>query len=1309
MHPIQQQFKYHELPGHFERDTHIEILDTKIENIRLLTGETAAEDVIVLTYHDSPNLSFYDAYGRELDIDHYLPEKYRKADLEGADRIILNLNNLDQKKAKTKSQFHLFLTECIKSGEGSLAVGLRRRYGLETTRQVLTRFLKHLKIEEIIIEIVDNLPNKFDSFYKFLEALIIFQQKWYSGYVHFTAKNNIVITPLNKRSGVAIMIETQSAGGHLLPPEQWIITRTENPATFEQALVFRSPDIQDFFESSGMDHYFATDRYKLYHTPEELAIDSLVDNTNNMLRLPLAHECYQVLPADPYLIIVLTKSQEMTIVNTHRSVVPHKWPRRVTLPRPATCVRMDENLTILYLQTAEGDLYAYHLTEADVFEIAEIGNFGPGFELDQVGNLLLKNKTEDQLLKVITNSNDLEIPDDQQNLATVLRNLADLFKGERLFSKTQFAKVITDVAVPEEKKLPSIYEKARYDFETNIEHQLVEAGNDYEALLAIQNKIAIARRNVGEELTIYAENEGIMLIGQRLKNIVNNIIKPSERKVRNLVEEGRSRIILDQVRKYREEIHELDDPSAYREILNNLRQYEQELHGMYPGNVENVMGTFRSIQQELNLAFSRQISSDGTALQNFINEEISEIEKAIDETFDFRQLEILLATHPAALELMSLLKQPFVLQNVAEERSLSPAAIQNRLFKRVVKRRGQLMLEIESKRKKSVAAKKQMATMIETAIDFFVEHHSGSFSDVELSGNATYQELLNDIRRVESEMKDVRLSLDLRRRLENRILKKNRADLEKMVAYEGKYAYVQNDPDLFVDLESATTRFPEWEIKMLEKPGTADWFLVCFVRNTDQEIYRPDTTENLAAGRAFEIQENNYPDFLAQTSTYLPTIISYKMLSAVWDIQRGEVKAEAFPQFDPEVLNDLLPKDKVEAKALRCVMEKKKRDHLEKNRTRQVPAIPPEFIDDTPYFQKKLEEFMIKAKLQMMSGSGILLLSGPPSTGKSAFLKFVAALTNREYFEHAADKWQTKNSLVTAIRFGERGPYTTPAGFTRAITTPHSLVSIEEIKEWPEALRKSLNPFFAGSKIFTAADGTNYQIGENMLLCAATNLGAMYRQDDEPFTADFWSRIEVIEYDYAPHTVDRTYYNQLHEPRVGRYLTMQDLTRSYFNADFAPAKPEARARYYAQQLLEFTLLPKADEQVKRSNLQKSIRGFFQQIGSVTGVVANPEEAAKVALRRLRDFQGYTPLEFFDLYDHFINEQPLRSKKLAALQSSDVERYMQLKTQILMVNYLEGALRTLREEFYTTAGQTEIEGTNREFIKCVYLMGLLGRL
>ena len=176
---------------------------------------------------------------------------------------------------------------------------------------------------------------------------------------------------------------------------------------------------------------------------------------------------------------------------------------------------------------------------------------------------------------------------------------------------------------------------------------------------------------------------------------------------------------------------------------------------------------------------------------------------------------------------------------------------------------------------------------------------------------------------------------------------------------------------------------------------------------------------------------------------------------------------------------------------------------------------------------------------------------------------------NREYFEHAADKWQTKNSLITAIKFSEYGPYATPAGFTRAITTPHSLISIEEIKEWPEAMRKSLNPFFAGSQTFIAPDGTVYNIGENILLCAAANLGSMYRQDDEPFTADFWSRIEVVEYDYAPEKVDRSYFLNLLYPTPKQLLTMRDLVRNYFRYQDAPSDTIEKAYYFSKRFLQF--------------------------------------------------------------------------------------------------------------------------------------------
>ena len=69
--------------------------------------------------------------------------------------------------------------------------------------------------------------------------------------------------------------------------------------------------------------------------------------------------------------------------------------------------------------------------------------------------------------------------------------------------------------------------------------------------------------------------------------------------------------------------------------------------------------------------------------------------------------------------------------------------------------------------------------------------------------------------------------------MERRILERNRADLEKMVAFEGKYAYIQNDPDLFVDMESSIQHFPKWEMRVMEKKGTPGVYQVIFERDTD--------------------------------------------------------------------------------------------------------------------------------------------------------------------------------------------------------------------------------------------------------------------------------------------------------------------------------------------------------------------------------------------------------------------------------------------------------------------------------------------
>jgi hypothetical protein len=1307
MNTLKAQFQHKVLVDHFEADPHQEVQGLAIARIHVLHGETADDDIVVVEYENSPALSFYNTRGRLIDVDHYLPDHYPEADQESTEQVLNNLRGATKDQLEKQSEFRPLLDEVFELGDRSIAKGLQQKFGLETTLADELRFKAKFNFRGSSNDFKSLLVGEYKNFGAFIKDYLIGQLQTGNGYVHFTPNGNVVITTLNKRSGLAVILETRDASGVRLPPARWLITRTSNPKQLEQVLVFRSKDVQDFFEADGYETTFRTDRYALTHNTGYLEMDSLLDNTNNLLKTDLVNDCYQILSGDANIVVALTEDQEVTLINTHRSVTPGKWSSVVELPKAAAQVRADENLATLFAQDEEGEVVVYDITTPEATLIAELGQYAPGFQLDANGSMIGRRPKDKTLVKISTNVTGLELPGEQQNFATAFKNLSHLFKGESLFVKTSFARPVEEALPKEETALPTAVEVARYDFETNIDHLLAEAGQGFSQLLDIREKIAIARINIGEELTQLAEREGILLVGRRLQSTINNIVRPAERRVRQLVETTRAQQIIEEARGFQATMAKLEDPDAYRDILNSIRTSGEELETMTTADVAGIISEFKAIQRELNAAFSEQIAQDGNSLQAFITREIEQIEEAITNTHVARELENLLATHPAALELMSLLKQSFVLQSIAGEQRLSPAGIQSRLHRAVEARRSQLRQEQERKEAEISAAKLQLARMIQESIDFFVSNHSGGFSDLELAKTAAYQEILKDTGRLENQFQDVRLAREMRQKLERRILERNRQDLERMVAFEGKYAFIQNDPDLFVDLESTLQTFPTWSLEVIEKKAQADTYLATFIRDTDKETYRPSSTENLRSGSVFEISGPQQRDFFLAFDTYSGKENNLEFISALWEIANERNAPEDFPQFKPASLKAMLPAGTAELKALGCARKQKQLDEEERKRARNVPRITPEFIDETPYFQEKLREFVIKAKLQLTTGSGIILLSGPPSTGKSAFLKFVSAVMNREYFEHASDKWQTKNSLVTAIKFGENGPYTTPAGFTKAITTPHSLINIEEIKEWPEALRKSLNPFFAGSDTFLAPDGTAYNIGDNILLCAAANLGAIYRQDDEPFTADFWSRIEVVEYDYAPHAIDREYYDDLHSPRKNNLLTMQDLAREYFNYRSAPKEPVLRARHFARQFLEFMLLPKADERVKRENLRHSIAEFFSADRANDEQTYGPEEAAKVALRRLRDFQGYSAENFFDLYDHFVNGQALRSQRLAKLQTADVGKYEKLRVTILCLHAMEGCLRNLREQFYSSAGQTEIEGTNREFINGAFLLGMVG--
>jgi len=1259
-----KQFQFSILKNHFESDPHEQIKGLDIARFHILKGTKTNSDITVVEYKNSPLLSFYDVNGRLIDVDHYLPDNYINYDDLGIQSVINNLKNYDSVYAAKKSSFKHILSEIYETGNGDFVSGLFDVYGLSLDSRALALTLNKEAIDVENKDYSALIQNKFLSFAEFLDELVVNYQKASNGYVHVTHNGNIIITPLNKRSGMSVILETKNIEGELLFPNKWNIVRTTTQVQLDQALVFRTEDVKAFFDATNFETIVDTDRYRLYHKPGELNIDSLLDNTDNLLRMRCTHDCYQILASDKNIIVVLSNDQEITIINTHKSVVPQKWPRKIVLPEDVVWMTVDENLTAVFVQTKDGEISIYDITSDHPSLLNRVGKYDIGFDVDQRGDIVVSSDDGLQLHKIKTNIYDLNLGADSSTFTAVFQDISHLFKGDSLFTNVKYAKLVSEVVQEEKDILPTAIESAKYDFEASVDYLLMNAGDSYDKLLDVKNKVAIARQNISEEIFKKAESSGVILVGKRLKKSITNIVGPTEKKINRMVNRARAEIIIADVQEYKKNISGQENTEQYREMLNTIRQYDEELRYIADDIDNEIISEFNGVKLAMNSLFADQITQDSNKLNQFIKGEIEHIESAINETHDVRQLELLLSTHPACLELMSLLKEPYVLQSVATSNKFSPVMIQNRLYKAIDKRRGILLQAIAKKEAEREAAKIQYSEMIRTSIDFFVKNHTGGFSDQELASNASHETIQRDIRNLEREYDDIRLSQELRRRLTRRILERNRKDLEKLLAYEGRYAYVQNDPDLYVEYQVGNVKLPKWQLNIKEKKDQPGVYSIYFLRSSDKSVHNISTEENLLSNKAFEIQEVNYKSFQEKYQFFLSGEHDYIMLNALWSIHSGTSKKADYPQFTDVSLNSALPSDDVAAKALRCALEKKKKDYEEANRDRNVPKISGDFIDETPFFQDKLNEFVIKAKLQMMSGSGIILLSGPPSTGKSVFLKFAASIMNREYFEHTSDKWQTKNSLVTAIKFGEYGPYSIPAGFTKAITTPHSLINIEEIKEWPEALRKSLNPFFAGSKIFTGPDGTRYDIGENILLCAAANLGSMYRQDDEPFTADFWSRIEVVEYNYSPQKVDNEYYQGLINPKKKKLVTLQDLVKDRFDYYNAPASTEERASFYAKQFLEFTLLPKADVTIQ---------------------------------------------EFFDLYDHFANNTNLRGKRLIKMKTADVEKYEQLKIITLMLVKIEGCLRMLREVFYASAGQTEIEGTNREFIKCVYLMRLMGRL
>ena len=445
-------------------------------------------------------------------------------------------------------------------------MGLRAKFGLETSQKELEKFEEAIGFSGSKEEFNIKLEKLYPTFFDFLNAYILNQQDSLNNYVRFTNKDNIIITTLDKRSGVSVLIETQNANDELLPPNKWNIIRSQDAKELEHFLVFRTDDIKSFFTNDGNENSYKTERYFLHDLVDRIEIDSNLDNTDNLLKIDVLNKCYQTLTSDENIIVVLSNENEITIVNTHESVVPHKWPKKIVLPEQCKWMQVDENLTLLFTLDNQNEVLVFDITSDHPEEVTRLGKFEPGFKITQEGNFIGRALGGNNLLYLKTNANDIISENGNNNFSMIFSDLSHLFKGESVFTKTQFAIDITEVPKPKEETVHSAVEIAQYDFETNIESMLAKADPDYETLLEIQNKISIARQNISEELIAKASIEGVTFVGQRLKKTINTIVNPSELKVKSMLEAMRAEYILNEMRTIDAKIGQLDDPSDYKDI-----------------------------------------------------------------------------------------------------------------------------------------------------------------------------------------------------------------------------------------------------------------------------------------------------------------------------------------------------------------------------------------------------------------------------------------------------------------------------------------------------------------------------------------------------------------------------------------------------------------------------------------------------------------------------------------------------------------------------------------------------------------------
>ena len=144
---------------------------------------------------------------------------------------------------------------------------------------------------------------------------------------------------------------------------------------------------------------------------------------------------------------------------------------------------------------------------------------------------------------------------------------------------------------------------------------------------------------------------------------------------------------------------------------------------------------------------------------------------------------------------------------------------------------------------------------------------------------------------------------------------------------------------------------------------------------------------------------------------------------------------------------------------------------------------------------------------------GLLVLSGEKGTGKNFVVDYYASITNRPVFTFVSSPDTTKQDLAYNIGFQNGETVNIPSEIIQAITTPNSMLILDEVNLLDPAIAKFLNTLFDGRRSLFA-NGIEIKAAPNTIIVGLIN--PSHYTGVQPLPETIRDRAMVMEVHYPP-------------------------------------------------------------------------------------------------------------------------------------------------------------------------------------------------